>query len=43
MWHGHRIHVDTAVETPFRGVDTEEDLLVVRALLRAPYRLVSVT
>lgn len=33
MWHGHRIHVDTAMETPFRGIDTEEDLLVVRALL----------
>lgn len=33
MWNGHRIHVAEAVETPPLGVDTEQDLLAVRALL----------
>ena len=33
MWHGHRIHVEQAVETPPTGIDTEADLEKVRALI----------
>ncbi|WP_299729038.1 3-deoxy-manno-octulosonate cytidylyltransferase [uncultured Endozoicomonas sp.] len=33
MWNGHRIHVAQAVETPPHGVDTEQDLNAVRAIL----------
>ncbi len=33
LWHGHRIHVEEAVEKTPPGVDTEEDLARVRALL----------
>lgn len=33
MWNGFRIHVTEAVEIPHHGVDTEQDLLVVRELL----------
>lgn len=36
MWHGHRIHVADAVETPPQGVDTAEDLEAVRLILSAP-------
>ena len=31
LWHGQRIHVAEAVETPPAGVDTAQDLAVVRA------------
>lgn len=34
MWHGVRIHVDIACETPPAGVDTEADLDRVRAIFR---------
>lgn len=34
MWHGVRIHVDVACETPPAGVDTEVDLDRVRAIFR---------
>jgi 3-deoxy-manno-octulosonate cytidylyltransferase (CMP-KDO synthetase) len=27
LWHGHRIHVAEACETPLSGVDTEQDLI----------------
>ncbi|MFT0213263.1 3-deoxy-manno-octulosonate cytidylyltransferase [Pseudomonas sp. F1_0610] len=33
MWHGVRIHVADAVEAPPAGVDTEEDLIRVKAIL----------
>jgi 3-deoxy-manno-octulosonate cytidylyltransferase (CMP-KDO synthetase) len=33
LWHGHRIVVEIAVGTPAPGVDTEDDLARVRALL----------
>lgn len=33
MWHGVRIHVADALEAPPAGVDTEEDLLRVKAIL----------
>jgi 3-deoxy-manno-octulosonate cytidylyltransferase (CMP-KDO synthetase) len=33
LWHGYRIVVDVAPGTPAPGVDTEEDLARVRALL----------
>lgn len=33
MWNGHRIHVAEALETPPHGVDTQEDLEVVRKLM----------
>ncbi len=33
LWYGEKIHVDIAKETPAAGVDTQEDLEVVRAIL----------
>lgn len=33
MWHGVRIHVADAIEAPPAGVDTEEDLMRVKAIL----------
>lgn len=33
MWHGVKIHVEQAVESPPPGIDTEADLLAVRQLL----------
>lgn len=33
MWHGVKIHVEQAVESPPPGIDTEADLIAVRALL----------
>ena len=33
LWHGHRIVVEIAAGTPAPGVDTEDDLARVRALL----------
>ena len=33
MWHGHRISVAETLHAPAAGVDTEDDLLRVRALL----------
>lgn len=33
LWHGEKIHVDIAIETPEAGVDTQEDLERVRAIL----------
>lgn len=33
MWHGHRIHVAQAAETPPAGIDTQADLERVRALI----------
>ncbi len=35
LWHGQRIHVAEAMETPPAGVDTERDLEAVRARLAA--------
>jgi 3-deoxy-manno-octulosonate cytidylyltransferase (CMP-KDO synthetase) len=35
LWHGVRIHVADALESPPTGVDTLEDLQRVRALLGA--------
>ncbi|MGB1272039.1 MAG: cytidylyltransferase domain-containing protein, partial [Endozoicomonas sp.] len=35
MWHGYRIHVAEAFETPTHGVDTQQDLQAVRQLLEA--------
>jgi 3-deoxy-manno-octulosonate cytidylyltransferase (CMP-KDO synthetase) len=35
LWHGERIHVEVANAVPGPGVDTEEDLLKVDALMRA--------
>ncbi|HEB93294.1 MAG TPA: 3-deoxy-manno-octulosonate cytidylyltransferase [Gammaproteobacteria bacterium] len=35
LWHGQRIHVAEAVETPPAGVDTVRDLEIVRARLGA--------
>jgi 3-deoxy-manno-octulosonate cytidylyltransferase (CMP-KDO synthetase) len=26
LWHGHKIHVDVALETPPAGIDTPDDL-----------------
>ena len=34
LWNGHRIHVADALETPPHGVDTEQDLEVVRRIIR---------
>ncbi|AMO57028.1 3-deoxy-manno-octulosonate cytidylyltransferase [Endozoicomonas montiporae] len=34
LWNGHRIHVADALETPPHGVDTEQDLEVVRRLIK---------
>ncbi len=34
MWHGHKIHIDKAVDRSMAGVDTEEDLMNMRAVLR---------
>ncbi|PCI46286.1 MAG: 3-deoxy-manno-octulosonate cytidylyltransferase [Moraxellaceae bacterium] len=33
LWRGHKIHVETALEMPGAGVDTEQDLQRVRELL----------
>lgn len=33
LWYGEKIHVDIAIETPPTGVDTQEDLDFVRALV----------
>lgn len=33
IWHGFRIHVSVASEPPGMGVDTEEDLILVRNIL----------
>ena len=33
MWHGYKIHIETAVEQSVIGVDTKEDLAKVRSLL----------
>ena len=33
LWHGHRIHVDLAQETPGPGVDSEQDLARVERLM----------
>lgn len=33
MWHGSKIHVEQALESPPPGIDTEADLLAVRRLL----------
>ncbi len=33
LWHGQRIHVADALETPPHGVDTEQDLEAVRRLV----------
>ena len=33
LWHGEKIHVAIAQETPAAGVDTKEDLEVVRAIM----------
>ncbi|MBF8999992.1 3-deoxy-manno-octulosonate cytidylyltransferase [Vibrio nitrifigilis] len=35
LWYGEKIHVDVAKEAPPAGVDTAEDLEVVRAVLAA--------
>ena len=35
MWHGYRISVAETLHAPAAGVDTEEDLLRVRAILEA--------
>ncbi|OYY75562.1 MAG: 3-deoxy-manno-octulosonate cytidylyltransferase [Gammaproteobacteria bacterium 28-57-27] len=37
LWHGVRIHVDVVDEPPGHGVDTQDDLLRVAALLREQY------
>ncbi len=34
MWHGHRIHVEQASETPPPGIDTRADLEKVRELIK---------
>ncbi len=34
LWHGHRIHVAPALATSVAGVDTEQDVARVEALLR---------
>lgn len=33
LWHGEKIHVDIALEAPATGVDTQEDLVLVRKLI----------
>ena len=33
LWHGEKIHCEPALEIPAVGVDTEEDLRKVRAIL----------
>lgn len=33
MWHGHRIHVERAIQTPPTGIDTQADLDKVRQLI----------
>ncbi|WP_281544626.1 3-deoxy-manno-octulosonate cytidylyltransferase [Grimontia sp. SpTr1] len=35
LWYGEKIHVDVAIEAPPAGVDTPEDLEVVRKLVAA--------
>ncbi|EOD78330.1 3-deoxy-manno-octulosonate cytidylyltransferase [Grimontia indica] len=35
LWYGEKIHVDVAIEAPPAGVDTPEDLEVVRKLIAA--------
>ena len=34
MWYGAKIHLDVALETPPKGVDTQEDLEHIRNLLK---------
>lgn len=34
LWHGERIHVDVANETPHPGVDTQADLQKVREMIK---------
>ena len=34
LWNGHRIHVADALETPPHGVDTEQDLELVRRVIK---------
>lgn len=36
MWYGAKIHLDVALETPPKGVDTPEDLENIRNLMRQP-------
>lgn len=38
MWYGIKIHVDQAIASPGHGVDTEEDLVQVAALLRTMHK-----
>ncbi|CSC80906.1 3-deoxy-manno-octulosonate cytidylyltransferase [Vibrio cholerae] len=33
LWHGEKIHVAVALEAPPAGVDTPEDLEVVRRIV----------
>lgn len=33
LWHGEKIHVDLAIESPPAGVDTPEDLAFIRRLM----------
>ncbi|GIC77469.1 3-deoxy-manno-octulosonate cytidylyltransferase [Moritella sp. F3] len=35
LWHGEKIHVEEALEAPAAGVDTPEDLVVVRNIVSA--------
>jgi 3-deoxy-manno-octulosonate cytidylyltransferase (CMP-KDO synthetase) len=35
LWHGEKIHVAVAAETPPHGVDTQADLEAVRAHIAA--------
>ena len=34
LWNGHRIHVADAVETPPHGIDTKQDLEVIRQMIQ---------
>jgi 3-deoxy-manno-octulosonate cytidylyltransferase (CMP-KDO synthetase) len=36
MWYGAKIHLDVALETPPKGVDTPEDLESIRNLMKHP-------
>ena len=33
LWQGHKIHVETALQLPGAGVDTEQDLQRVRDIV----------
>ena len=35
LWHGEKIAMDIAIETPGPGIDTEHDLQRVAALMKA--------